>query len=148
MLEMAIRMRSISEMTGQWPPKMQFKFLDSWIDEIKHKIICATWDNHAVMREEQLTGYSNYADIFSRHTIYHSHIGHIDLKVNKNVYKFAVAHKFMGRSMYNPCHGQMRYMRMNANDRDCCIAGDSHTFGIVTGKQYAWRIYPHSWNTL
>jgi diadenosine tetraphosphatase ApaH/serine/threonine PP2A family protein phosphatase len=28
--------------------------------------------------------------------------------------------------MYNPVHGQMRYMRMTANDREIAIAGDSH----------------------
>jgi hypothetical protein len=113
------------------PPKWQLKFLESWLHEVKHKVICSTWDNHSVMREENATGFSMYAELHGRVTIYHDNIGHVDIGVNDQVYKVAAAHFFRGRTMLNPCHGQMRYMRMTANDREICIAGDSHEPGIV-----------------
>jgi hypothetical protein len=132
LLQMSIKLRGVLEVSDNaLPPKWQFYWLESWLKDIKHKVICSTWDNHSVMREEVATGFSNYADIFQRHTIYHDNIGHIDVCVNDQIYKIAVAHFFRGRTMYNPCHGQMRYMRMTSNDREICIAGDSHEPGIM-----------------
>lgn len=132
LLQMSIKLRGVLEVSDNaLPPKWQLLWLESWLQDVKHKVICSTWDNHSVMREENATGYSRYADIFQRHVIYHDNIGHIDVFVNDNVYKVAAAHFFRGRTMYNPCHGQMRYMRMTANDREICIAGDSHEPGIV-----------------
>ena len=132
LLQMSIKLRGVLEVSDNaLPPKWQLAFLESWLLEVKDKIICSTWDNHSVMREENATGYSRYADIFGRHTIYHDNIGHVDLHVNDQVYKVAAAHFFRGRTMYNPCHGQMRYMRMTSNDREICIAGDSHEPGLI-----------------
>jgi hypothetical protein len=132
LLQMSIKLRGVLEVSDNaLPPKWQLAFLESWLNEVKHKIICSTWDNHSVMREENATGYSRYADIFGRVTIYHDNIGHTDIHVNDQVYKVAAAHFFRGRTMYNPCHGQMRYMRMTSNDREICIAGDSHESGML-----------------
>jgi hypothetical protein len=132
LLQMSIKLRGVLEVSDNaLPPKWQMKFLESWLMEIKHKVICSTWDNHSVMREENASGFSMYADIFQRHVIYHDNIGHVDVHVNDQVYKIAVSHFFRGRTMLNPCHGQMRYMRMTANDREVCMAGDSHVPGIV-----------------
>jgi len=89
------------------------------------------FSGNSVMREENAVGFSTYAEIFKRHTIYHSGIGHIDVKVGKEIYKLAVAHFFRGRTMLNPCHSLMRYMRMEANDREVCAAGDSHVAGLI-----------------
>lgn len=132
LLQMSIKLRGVLEVSDNaLPPYWQIRFLDSWLQTIKHKVICSTWDNHSVMREENAVGFSTYAEIFKRHTIYHSGIGHIDVKVGKQVYKIAVAHFFRGRTMYNPCHGQMRYIRMEANDREIVAAGDSHVHGVI-----------------
>ena len=132
LLQMSIKLRGVLEVSDNaLPPKWQLKWLESWLMDIKHKVIASTWDNHSVMREENATGYSRYADIFQNHVIYHDNIGHIDIGVNAQTYKIAAAHFFRGRTMLNPCHGQMRYMRMTANDREVCIAGDSHEPGIV-----------------
>lgn len=106
------------------------RFLESWLMEVKHKVIASTWDNHSVMREENASGFSQYSNIFSKHVIYHDNIGHLDVQVGDFIYKMAVAHFFRGRTMYNACHGQMRYMRMQANDREICAAGDSHVPGV------------------
>lgn len=131
LLQMAIKLRGVLEVSDNaLPPKYQMEFLDSWLKEIKHKVIASTWDNHAVMRQEVATGYSEYAKIFGRHVIYHDNIGHLDVQVGNFTYKMAVAHFFRGRTMYNPTHGQSRYMRMEANDREICAAGDSHVPGV------------------
>lgn len=132
LLQMSIKLRGVLEVSDNaLPPYWQIRFLDSWLQSIQHKVICSTWDNHSVMREENAVGFSTYAEIFKRHTIYHSGIGHIDVKVGKEVYKIAVSHFFRGRTMYNPCHGQMRYIRMEAHDREIVAAGDSHVHGVV-----------------
>jgi hypothetical protein len=132
LLQMSIKLRGVLEVADNaLPPYWQIRFLDSWLQTIKHKVICSTWDNHSVMREENAVGFSSYAEIFKRHTIYHNGIGHVDVTVGKQVYKIAVSHFFRGRTMYNPCHGQMRYIRMEANDREIVAAGDSHVHGVV-----------------
>ena len=132
LLQMSIKLRGVLEVADNaLPPYWQIRFLDSWLQSIKHKVICSTFDNHSVMREENAVGFSTYAEIFKRHTIYHSGIGHIDVKVGKEVYKIAVAHFFRGRTMYNPVHGQQRYIRMEAHDREIVAAGDSHVFGLL-----------------
>jgi hypothetical protein len=136
LLQMSIKLRGVLEVSDNaLPPYWQIRFLESWLMSVKHKVICSTWDNHSVMREENAVGYSTYAEIFKRHTIYHSGIGHVDIKVGKEVYKVAVAHFFRGRTMLNPVHGQMRYMRFEANDREICAAGDSHVAGLIKYKE-------------
>lgn len=136
LLQMSIKLRGVLEVSDNaLPPKWQMRFLESWLMDVKHKVIASTWDNHSVMREENASGFSQYSNIFSRHVIYHDNIGHIDIKVKDQVYKVAAAHFFRGRTMLNPCHGQMRYMRMTANDREIAIAGDSHVPGIVVYEE-------------
>lgn len=131
-LQMGIKMRGVLEMMDNIiPPKLQYYLLDSWLQDIKHKVIASTWDNHSVMREENQAGYSNYAEIFRRHTIYHNGIGHLDIQVNDIVYKWAISHFFTGRSMLNNLHAPMRYLRMEAPDRDIAAQGDFHLPGIA-----------------
>lgn len=131
-LQMAIKMRGVLEvMDNIIPPKIQFYFLDSWLNDIKHKVIASTWDNHSVMREENQIGYSNYAEIFKRHTIYHNGIGHISTHVNNQEYKWAVTHFFAGKSLINNLHAPMRYIRHEAPDRDIAAQGDFHKPGIA-----------------
>lgn len=160
MLQMAIKLRGVLEVTDNaLPPKFQMQMLDSWLQEIKHKVIASTWDNHSVMREENATGFSMYSQIFSRHVIYHNHIGHLDTVVGKQTYRWAVSHHFRGRSELNPCHSPMKYMRYQAHDRDIAAQGDYHLPGIIkyteggrekvamvcgslqTGSGYAKRFY-------
>lgn len=130
--QMSIKLRNVLEVSDNaLPPKYQMMLLDSWLSEISHKVICSTWDNHAVMREEAVTGYSRYAQIFERHHIYFNGIGHLDLGVGEQIYKIALAHFFRGYSIENPCHGGMRYMRRMAQDREIAMAGDSHNPGLI-----------------
>jgi hypothetical protein len=132
LLQMAIKLRGVLEaMDNAIPPKVQMYLLDSWLKDIKHKVIASLWDNHSVMREENGTGYSAYAEIFKRHTIFHNHIGHLDVQVNDQVYKWAVSHFFRGKSLLNNVHAPMRYMRHEAPDRDIAVQGDFHLPGIA-----------------
>lgn len=132
LLQTAIKMRGVLEvMDNLIPPKFQVKFLDSWLQEIKHKVIASTWDNHSVMRQEDAVGYSEYAEIFKRHTIYFGHIGHLDISVGNQTYKWAVSHFFRGRSLLNPLHSCMRYMRHEGQDREIAAQGDFHNAGIM-----------------
>ena len=139
LLQTAIKMRGVLEvMDNLIPPKFQMKFLDSWLMEIKHKVIASTWDNHSVMRQEDAVGYSEYSEMFKRHTIYFGHIGHLDMQVGNVVYKWAVSHFFTGKSLLNPLHAPMRYMRHEGQDRDIAAQGDFHRAGImkyVEGRQ-------------
>lgn len=128
---MAIKMRGVLEVTSQvLTPEMQEAFLESWLEEIKHKIAFAVWDNHSVTRQEAQAGTSNVKNILSRRCVYHNGIGHSDLKVGKQVYQCAASHKFRGGSMFNRTHAQGRYVRHEASERELVLMGDIHTWGI------------------
>lgn len=131
-LEMAIRMRGVLEVTSQvLTPEMQEAYLESWLNDIQHKVAFATWDNHAVMRQESQAGTSNVKNILSRRFVYHNGIGHSDLIVGKQTYKAAASHKFRGGSMFNRMHAQGRYVRQEANDRELVLMGDIHQPGFT-----------------
>ena len=139
-MEMAIKMRSVHEVMGNMiPPKWQFKIVDAWLSEIQHKVICATWDNHVVMREENVLGWSPTAEMLAKKVIYHSGIGHIDVKVNDITYKLAVSHFFKGNSIFNPNHELGRYIRNEYCEADIVAQGDRHTPAIqqlyISGKK-------------
>lgn len=113
------------------PPEQQTQFLESWFEEIWHKVAFATWENHGVERQEKQSGESSTKKILSKKVVYFNGIGHVDLKVGDQIYKGAVSHKFRGRSLLNPVHSIMRYMRFEGNDREWGMAGDSHVPGIA-----------------
>lgn len=127
MTQMAIKLRNVLEISDNaLTPDLQMRFLESWLGDVVHKVVFATWDNHSVMREEQVTGLSQYKNILSSKVVYHNGIGHPDLIVGEETYRIAVSHKFRGSSLLNPLHGPMRYMRHEAPDREICIQGDLH----------------------
>jgi hypothetical protein len=132
MLEMAIRLRSVLEQNGNLlPTDMQFFFLRSWLEDVLAMTLWSTWDNHAVQREEELTGLSAYATLFSDRTIYHRGIGHVRLHIGDESYTVATSHRFPGRSRGNPVASQMRYLSEEAPQCDAAIAGDSHVPAIA-----------------
>jgi len=127
LLQMAIKMRGVAEVQDNiLRPDLQIAFLESWLDDVQHKVIASTWCNHAVMREENGVGYSTTARILGKRGIYHNGIGHLDIKVGEQLYKFAISHNFQGFSIHNPMHGMMRYIRHNSPDRDVVLQGDKH----------------------
>jgi hypothetical protein len=127
MLQMAIRLRGVLEVSDNaLVPRLQDRFWESWMEDMAGYILWGTWDNHTVMRQEDATGFSAYAETFRNKTIYHSGIGHVDLIIGGETYKIATSHRFRGNSYLNPTHGQMRYGRMEGQDREVIVAGDSH----------------------
>lgn len=130
--QMAIKLRSVSEVSSNMlPPDLQVAYVDSWLQEIAHRVLFATWDNHAVDREESQSGISAFARLQNRRFVYHSGIGHPDVRIGGETYKFAVSHRFLGRSIENPCHAPMRYLRREGHDREIAIQGDYHLPGLV-----------------
>lgn len=130
--EMAIRLRGVLEVTSQvLTPEMQEAFLESWLDDIQDRVAFATWDNHAVMRQESQAGISSTKRLLSRRFVYHNGIGHSDLLVGEQAYRAAASHKFRGGSMFNRLHAQGRYVRQEAADRELVLMGDIHTWGYA-----------------
>lgn len=128
----SIKLRSVLEvMDNALPPEQQTEFIEDWFEEIWHKVAFATWDNHAVERQEKLAGESGIKKILSKRVVYFNGIGHIDLKVGNQLYRGAVSHAFRGRSLLNPVHACMRYMRFEGWDRDFAMMGDSHVPGMA-----------------
>lgn len=127
MVQMSVSLRNVLEQADNLiPPRMQMQFLESWLDDMEGRILWATWDNHSVEREEKAVGYSKYAELFKDRTIYHSGIGHIDMVVGEETYRIATSHRFRGNTATTAVGGQIRYMRMEAPDREIVVAGDSH----------------------
>lgn len=134
LLEFAIKLRSVAEVCAQIVgPDKQVQFLEEWLDEIKPKLILATWDNHCLEREEKQSGVSLVKKMLAQRTIMFDGIGHADISVGKQVYKFAFSHKFRGYSYLNAAHAGARYMRFQGIDREIAVMGDIH--------QPAWNHY-------
>lgn len=149
MLQMAIRLRGVLEVSdNKYSPRTQVKFLESWLEDIAPRLLWATWDNHSVIREEEAVGFSSYAELFKDKTIYHSGIGHLDLTVGDETYKFATSHKFKGNTGSNPTGGQQRYMLNEGLDREIAVAGDSHRPGLAVYTNGPMRRYAINTGTL
>jgi hypothetical protein len=130
--QMAIKLRSVAEVSSNMlPPELQVLYVESWLNEIAPKVLFATWDNHAIDREESQSGISAFARLQNRRFVYHSGIGHPDVQVGNEVYRFAVSHRFQGRSIRNPTHAVMRYLMDEGHDREIGIQGDYHVPGIT-----------------
>jgi hypothetical protein len=127
LVEFAIKLRSVAEVCAQLVgPDKQVQFLENWLDEIKHKLILASWGNHEIEREEKQSGVSIVKKMLAQRTIMMDTIGHADIKVGKQVYKFAISHKFRGHSYMNTTHAGARYMRFQGHDREIALMGDIH----------------------
>lgn len=126
--EMAIKMRSVAEVCAQvFAPDKQERFFEDWLEEIKHRVIGSVWCNHAVERQEKQAGSSYIKRLMQDRFIYFDGIGHLDVKLGTQTYKFAISHKFRGYSYMNACHAGSRYMRFQGIDREIAIMGDIHT---------------------
>jgi len=127
LVEMAIKMRSVLEVMGQiLPPEQQLQFLESWLKHIMPKVAFSCWCNHAVEREEKMTGISSVKNLLAAKSVYFNGIGHPDVHVGDQVYKFCVSHKYRGNSMFDATFGPKRYMRMEAHGREIALQGDLH----------------------
>jgi hypothetical protein len=125
--EFAIKLRSVLEVTHQiLPPEQQTQFVESWFNEIAHKVAFCTWGNHDIERGQMFAGESGIKNLLSRRVPYFDHIGHADIKVGKQTYKLAFSHKFKGVTQADSTAGCKRYLRLEAPDREIAIQGDAH----------------------
>ena len=133
MQQMAIKMRGVLEVSDNaLSPKMQNRFLESWLSDIESKVLWSTWDNHAQERQENATGFSTYADLFSRKVVHFNGIGHMEIVVGSETYRIATSHKFRGgRTESNSLNGLMKYLRLTAPYMEMAIGGDTHVFGYA-----------------
>lgn len=133
MAHMAIKLRGVTEVGDNLlPADLQLLYLHSWLLEVQHRVLFATWGNHEVERAEMQAGLNPFGDLYrkvARH--YFNGIGHLTLRVNDIDYLLAASHHFRGRSIYNPVHGTQRYLVFEAADRDIAVAGDSHVPGVM-----------------
>ena len=126
--EFAIKLRSVAEVCAQLVgPDKQFQFIESWIEEIKHKLILATWCNHAVEREEKQSGISTIKKLLAKHTVMFDGIGEAKITVGKQTYNTVWSHKFAGTSLLNRAHAGQRHMRFQSPHSEIAVMGDIHT---------------------
>lgn len=125
--EFAIKLRSVAEICAQiFGPDKQMQFVEDWFEEIKPKVAFCTWGNHEDERTEKQAGFSVMKHLMGKEVVYFDGIGHANIRVGKQVYSWAVTHKFRGSSFQNPCHAGMRYMRFQGVDREIAWMGDIH----------------------
>jgi hypothetical protein len=130
-VEMAIKLRSVAEVCAQViDPFLQAEFIESWLEEIMHKVICSTFSNHSTEREEKASGNSIIKSIIAKRIPFFTGIGHPDIVVGEQTYKFALAHKFAGVTMLDATAGCKRYMRNEYPEAEIAIQGDCHRAGV------------------
>lgn len=84
------------------------------------------------IREEDATGFSNYANIFSRKVTHFNGIGHMEIEVGGETYRIATSHKFRGgRTETNCLNGLSKYLRLTAPYMEMAIGGDTHVCGYA-----------------
>ena len=128
LVEFAIKLRSVAEVCAQIVgPDKQVQFLEDWLDEIKPKLILATWDNHAIMREEKQSGVSLVKKMLAHRTVMFDGIGEAKIAVGKQTYHTVWSHRFRGSSYLNPAHAGQRHMRFQSPHSEIAVMGDIHT---------------------
>jgi hypothetical protein len=130
-VEMAIKLRSVAEVCAQiLDPFLQVEFMESWIEEIKHKVVFATWGNHESDRNEALSGNCPIKNIIARRVPYFSGLGHPNLMVGDQVYKMAASHKFQGVTATDCTAGCKKYLRQEYPEGEIAVQGDCHRAGV------------------
>jgi len=106
-------------------PEEQDAFIDSWTNEINHKILFSGWGNHEEM-EEKASGINNIRTVLNKKMVYFDGIGVCNIKLNDIDYKIVSTHKTPGSSVFNPTHGLKRLGREQIPDADIYISGHIH----------------------
>lgn len=106
-------------------PAQQDEFLESWLDEIGHKVLFSGWGNHAEF-EERVSGRNSIAKILSKNLVYFNGIGVCNFKLNDQSYKIVSTHRTRYNSSFNKTHGLKQLARRDIPDADVYIAGHIH----------------------
>ena len=148
-------------------PEEQLYFLDSWLKEIKEKLIAACWGNHDAWYERSGHGFNPVKVIQAKHVPYFNGIGRLVIKVNNIEYKICISHFFKGHSQWNPLHAMIRYSALEGGGTgestladiyaqghhhepalsQICMHGDYRTYikcgSIKVDDGYARRYFNH-----
>lgn len=110
-------------------PEEQEEFLESWINEIKHKVLFSSWGNHEEF-EERATGRNIIKRILKKNVVYMNGMAEVIIKINKIEYRIAVTHRTRFWTEYNRTHGVKRMLREQFPKATIGIAGDKHVPGF------------------
>jgi predicted phosphodiesterase len=106
-------------------PEEQDEFVESWIEEIGHKLLYSTWGNHAEF-EEKVSARNTLKKILNRNTVYFNGIGVCNLQLNDTTYKIVATHKTRYNSSFNKTHGLKQLARKDIPDADIYLSGHIH----------------------
>lgn len=142
MIDNFVKFRNVLAMHQQvLNPEQQSDFFESWLKDIKHKVLFSTWGNHEEF-SERAEGRNIIKRILNRNCIYFNGIGSANLKINKIEYKLAFTHKTRYNSSFNVTHGLKRLAQMDIPDADIYVAGDTHNpafeVAFQRGKKQAY----------
>lgn len=130
-VEWAVKLRGVSEVCAQiLDPSRQLMFIESWIADIKHKVIASSFGNHTDDRSEAGIGVCPIRNAIANHVPYFAGIGHLDVQVGDQIYKGAISHKFKGVTAQDSTAGCKRYLRVEAPTFDFAMQGDCHRAGV------------------
>lgn len=106
-------------------PTEQDAFLESWLNEVQHKMLFATWGNHGAF-EEKVSGRNTAKRILSKNVVYFNGIGVCDLKINDQEYQIVATHTTRFNSSFNKTHGLKQLARRDLPSADVYLAGHIH----------------------
>lgn len=125
----------------QMSPEDQIRFLESWIEEVRHKFLFSTWGNHEEM-EEKASGMNTTKRILGKRLVYFNGIGLAQLLVNGIEYKIAATHKTRYNSSFNRTHGLKQLARRDIPDADIYLSGHTHDPGFeYSFERGFWQLF-------
>lgn len=106
-------------------PEEQDEFLSSWLNEIDHKLLFATWGNHSSF-EEKVSARNSVKKILSKNTVYFNGIGICNLELNAVKYQIVATHVTRYSSSFNKTHGLKQLARKEIPFADIYLTGHIH----------------------
>jgi hypothetical protein len=111
--------------TQMLSPEEQNEFLESWLNEIKPRLLFSSWGNHMEFSERS-AGVNPVKHILNRNVVYFNGIGYCTIRVNGIDYKFVSTHITRYNSSFNKTHGLKQLMRKDAPDASIFLSGHIH----------------------
>lgn len=125
----------------QMSPEDQIRFLESWVEEVRHKFLFSTWGNHEEM-EEKASGMNTTKRVLGKRLVYFNGIGVALVRVNGIEYKIAATHRTRFSSAFNKTHGLKQLARRDIPDADIYISGHTHDPGFeMTTERGLWQVF-------
>lgn len=106
-------------------PEEQDMFLESWLKEIEHKILFATFGNHSEF-SERLSARNTIKNILSKNISYFNGIGICNLQINDQKYQIVATHTTRYSSSFNKTHGLKQLARKDIPFADIYLTAHIH----------------------